>query len=84
MVCALLKSNKGHLIDWEKAIYQNREENWKGRKIFEALLINAQNQRRKYRKEGSKCRKRCTHICGAFNTEIVVKKFKFKEVCKPV
>ena len=51
MVCALLKSNKGHLIDWGKAIYQNREKNWKGRKIFEALLINAQNQRRKYRKE---------------------------------
>ena len=38
-----LKKNKGHSINWEGAVFLDREKHWRGRKIKEALFINSQN-----------------------------------------
>ena len=40
---ALLRKNKEHAINWDGAVFLERERNWRGRKIKEALFINAQN-----------------------------------------
>ena len=33
--------NEGHKINWEKICFLDKEKNWKGRKIKEAIYINA-------------------------------------------
>ena len=33
--------NEGHKINWEKVCFLDKEKNWKGRKIKEAIYINA-------------------------------------------
>ena len=38
-----LKNNKGHSVNWAKLKYLDKENNWKGRKIKEAIYINALN-----------------------------------------
>ena len=38
-----LKNNKGHKINWEKVNFLDKEDNWKGRKIKEAIYINSLN-----------------------------------------
>ena len=40
---AHLRKNKGHSINWDGAVFLDRERHWRGRKIKEALFINAQN-----------------------------------------
>ena len=40
---AHLRKNKGHSIDWDGAVFLDRKRHWRGRKIKEALFINAQN-----------------------------------------
>ena len=39
-----LQKNDDHKINWEKVVYLDKERNWKGRKIKEAVYINAINQ----------------------------------------
>ena len=41
-----LKRNKGHSVNWEGAVFLDREKHWRGRKIKEALFINSQNPAR--------------------------------------
>ena len=36
-----LERNEGHVINWEKVRFLDKEKNWKGRKIKEAIYINA-------------------------------------------
>ena len=36
-----LERNEGHEINWEKVRFLDKEKNWKGRKIKEAIYINA-------------------------------------------
>ena len=38
-----LKNNKGHKINWEKVRFLDKEDNWKGQKIKEAIYINSLN-----------------------------------------
>ena len=38
-----IRENKGHKINWDKALYLDYEKNWKRRKIKEAIYINAIN-----------------------------------------
>ena len=38
-----LRHNQEHKINWEKITFLDKEDNWKGRKIKEALYINAVN-----------------------------------------
>ena len=40
---AHLRKNKGHTINWDGAVFLDREKHWRGREIKEALFINAQN-----------------------------------------
>ena len=40
---AHIKKNKGHTIDWDQAVFLDREKHRRGRKIKEVLFINAQN-----------------------------------------
>jgi len=40
---AHLRKNKGHSINWDGAVFLDRERHWRRRKIKEALFINAQN-----------------------------------------
>ena len=41
------KKGEGHLPDWEKVVYVEREKHWMARKVKEALLINAVNPTKK-------------------------------------
>ena len=34
-----LERNEGHVINWEKVRFLDKEKNWKGRKIKEAIYI---------------------------------------------
>ena len=36
-----VKNNEGHQIDWGKVAFLDNEKNWRGRKIKEAIYINA-------------------------------------------
>ena len=36
-----MMKNEGHKINWEKVCFLGKEKNWKGRKIKEAIYINA-------------------------------------------
>ena len=36
-----MMKNEGHKINWEKVCFLDKEKNWKGRKIKEAIYINA-------------------------------------------
>ena len=36
-----IKNNEGHKINWGKICFLDKEKNWKGRKIKEAIYINA-------------------------------------------
>ena len=36
-----VKNNEGHQIDWGKVCFLDNEKNWRGRKIKEAIYINA-------------------------------------------
>ena len=36
-----MKNNEGHQIDWGKVCFLDNEKNWRGRKIKEAIYINA-------------------------------------------
>ena len=36
-----LEKNEGHVINWEKVCFLEKEKNWKGRKIKEAIYSNA-------------------------------------------
>ena len=38
-----LQKNDDHEINWEEVVYLDKEKNWKGRKIKEAIYINALN-----------------------------------------
>ena len=38
-----IRENKGHKINWDRALYLDYEKNWKRRKIKEAIYINAIN-----------------------------------------
>ena len=38
-----LRNNEGHSVNWAKLKYLDKENNWKGRKIKEAIYINALN-----------------------------------------
>ena len=38
-----LRNNQEHKINWEKITFLDKEDNWKGRKIKEALYINTLN-----------------------------------------
>ena len=38
-----LKHNQNYKINWEKIIFLDKEDHWKGRKLKEALYINALN-----------------------------------------
>jgi len=38
-----LKRNEKHSINWQKVIFLDKEKNWRGRKIKEAIYINALN-----------------------------------------
>ena len=38
-----LQKNEDHEINWEEVVYLDKEKNWKGRKIKEAIYINAIN-----------------------------------------
>ena len=38
-----MKHNQDHEINWEKIIFLDKEDHWKGRKLKEALYINALN-----------------------------------------
>ena len=46
-----LKKNKGHTIDWDQAVFLDKEKNWSGRKVKEALFINAQNPTKEINRE---------------------------------
>ena len=70
---AHLKSHKKHSIDWEKAAFLGKERNWKGRKIKEALFINAQNPRKEISKGNLLNLEKGINldpILGAFNPEL--------------
>ena len=41
------KRGSGHLADWEKVVYVEREKHWTVRKVKEAVLINAVNPTKK-------------------------------------
>ena len=49
---AHIRRNQGHTMEWKDAIFIDRERHWKGRKIKEALYINAQNPRKTVDKDG--------------------------------
>ena len=40
---AHIKKNEGHTIDWDRAVFLDKEKHWRGRKIKEAIFINEQN-----------------------------------------
>ena len=70
---AHLKSNKKHLIDWEKAAFLGKERNWEGRKIKVDLFINAQNPGKEISKGNLLNLEKGINldpIWGAFNTEL--------------
>ena len=46
------KRGKGHLADWEKVVYVEREKHWMARKVKEAILINAVNPTKKIQADG--------------------------------
>ena len=41
------KRGEGHVANWEKVVYVDREKHWMARKVKEAILINAVNPTRK-------------------------------------
>ena len=41
-----MRRNKGHTVEWKDDVFIDREKHWKGRKIKEALYINAQNPKK--------------------------------------
>ena len=44
--CAHIRRNRGHTVEWRDAVFIDKEKHWKGRKIKEALYINAQNPKK--------------------------------------
>ena len=47
-----IRENKGHKIDWDKALFLDYEKNWKRRKINQAIYINAINPTNTMNKKG--------------------------------
>jgi len=45
-VYAHIRRNRGHTVEWRDAVFIDKEKHWKGRKIKEALYINAQNPKK--------------------------------------
>ena len=43
---AHIRRNRGHTVEWRDAVFIDKEKHWKGRKIKEALYINAQNPKK--------------------------------------
>jgi len=41
------KTGEGHLENWEKVVYVEREKHWMARKVKEAILVNAVNPTKK-------------------------------------
>ena len=45
------KENKGHAIDRDQAVSLDKAKHWKGRKIKEAIFIDAQNPTKEVREK---------------------------------
>ena len=46
------KRGEGHVANWEKVVYVEREKHWMARKVKEAILINAVNPTKKIEADG--------------------------------
>ena len=46
-----MKKNKGHTIDWDQAVFLDKEKHWRGRKVKEGLYTNAQNPTKEINRE---------------------------------
>ena len=70
---AHMKKNKGHTIDWDQAVFLDKEKHWRGRKVKEALFINAQNPTKEINREKAMNLEKgfaLDPIWGDFNAEI--------------
>ena len=70
---AHIKKNEGHTIDWDRAVFLDKEKHWRGRKIKEAIFINAQNPTKEVNREKVMNLEKCfalDPIWGDFNAEI--------------
>jgi len=48
---AHIKKSKGHTIDWDRAVFLDKEKHYRGRKIKEVIFINAQNPTKEVNRE---------------------------------
>ena len=46
------KRGAGHVANWEKVVYVEREKHWMARKVKEAILINTVNPTKKIEADG--------------------------------